>query len=160
MRRLNAGCETLRLTAAREKIATFFQGQKNHKAIWFQCYAKPHHSHPLRYTLSAALAGILRPFGRLTTGYAVSNVPFTQALPSLTISLPRAYTCSMRNSGVMTSKSASLHWQNFAFPGQVKETGYATGERAQGIAKAEAIVFDQHLHGFQQCFKTCNTDMG
>ena len=53
-----------------------------------------------------------------------------------------------------------IAWQNFAFPGQVKETGYATGERAQGIAKAEAIVFDQHLHGFQQCFKTCNTDMG
>ena len=53
-----------------------------------------------------------------------------------------------------------IAWQNFAFPGQVKETGYATGERAQGIADTEIIVFDQHLHGFQQRFKTGNTDMG
>lgn len=65
----------------------------------------------------------------------------------------------MRNSGVMTSKSASLPAE-FRLPAQVKETGYATGERAQGIADTEIIIFDQHLHGFQQRFKTGNTDMG
>ncbi|MFP1455185.1 hypothetical protein ACLB1O_20190 [Escherichia coli] len=48
----------------------------------------------------------------------------------------------------MTSKSASLPGK-IHLPAQVKETGYATGERAQGIADTEIIIFDQHLHGFQ-----------
>ena len=41
-----------------------------------------------------------------------------------------------------------IAWQNFAFPGQVKETGYATGERAQGIADTEIIVLSLiHIWG-------------
>ncbi len=67
MRRLNAGCETLRLTAAREKLRHFSSGQKNHKAIWFQCYAKT------APQSSITLYSVSRPCGHSTSIRAADN---------------------------------------------------------------------------------------
>ncbi len=130
-------CETLRLTAAWKNYG-IFPGSENHKAIWFQYYAKSHHSHPLRFTWSAALAGILRPFAadnRLSrfkrsfhAGFAVFDHQFAASV----------YLSPMRSFGAATISQHHCLAEFLPFPGQVKETGYATGERAQGIADTKS----------------------
>lgn len=89
----------------------------------------------------AVLCGILRPFGRLTTVYAVSNVPFYAGFAVFDYHYGERDTCSMRP------------WRHdqvpASLPGRISPSclwlrkPHATGERAQ--ASLEIIIFDQQF---------------
>ncbi len=130
MRRLNAGCETLRNLLPPGKNCGIFPGSENHKAIWFRLRKTAPQSSITFYSVSRPCGHSMLILGRLTTVYAVSNVPFTR-LAVFDHQFAASVYLLMRNSGVMT-RVCVIAWQKFAFPRQVKETGYATGEAGAG----------------------------
>ncbi len=136
MRRLNAGCETLRLMPP-GKIAAFFQGQKIIKPFGFNIMQN-------RTTVIHYVLLVSRPCGHFTSiraadnrlsrfkrsfhaGFAVFDHQFAASVYLLNAQFWRH-----------DQQVSIIAWQNFAFPGQVKEpaTLLVSGRRASLILKS------------------------